>query len=77
MRTMDRKGLGTIVTLLGLLLLVAVTAAACGGGDGGTDTSGGDAGTLAGEIRIDGSSTVYPISEAVADEFQRENGDVR
>ena len=28
-------------------------------------------------IRVDGSSTVYPISEAVAEEFQKENRDLR
>ncbi|MBI4744350.1 MAG: PstS family phosphate ABC transporter substrate-binding protein [Actinobacteria bacterium] len=30
-----------------------------------------------GEVRADGSSTVYPITEAVAEEFQKENPDVR
>jgi phosphate transport system substrate-binding protein len=29
------------------------------------------------EVRADGSSTVYPITEAVAEEFQRERRDVR
>ena len=38
---------------------------ACGGG-GGSDAS-----TLSGAIQIDGSSTVFPIAEAVAEEFQR------
>lgn len=32
---------------------------------------------LSGEVRIDGSSTVGPIAEAVAEEFQKENPDVR
>jgi phosphate transport system substrate-binding protein len=32
---------------------------------------------LQGEIRIDGSSTVYPITEAVAEEFRLEQPDVR
>nr|WP_243895846.1 PstS family phosphate ABC transporter substrate-binding protein [Paenibacillus sp. F411] len=32
---------------------------------------------LSGTIEIDGSSTVYPITEAVAEEFGKENGDVR
>lgn len=31
----------------------------------------------AGEIRIDGSSTVYPITEAMAEEFRTVNSDVR
>jgi phosphate transport system substrate-binding protein len=30
-----------------------------------------DYGSLSGEIRVDGSSTVFPISEAVAEEFSR------
>ncbi|HCX60914.1 PstS family phosphate ABC transporter substrate-binding protein [Aminipila sp.] len=32
---------------------------------------------LAGEIKIDGSSTVFPITEAVAEEFSIENPDVK
>ena len=44
-------------------------ALACGGGG----ESGSEDGSLSGPIEIDGSSTVYPISEAVAEEFQREN----
>ncbi|MGD2044634.1 MAG: PstS family phosphate ABC transporter substrate-binding protein [Gemmatimonadota bacterium] len=48
--------------------------AACGGGSEGGDMGGG---SLAGAVAIDGSSTVFPISEAVAEEFQIENADVR
>jgi len=36
-----------------------------------------DPGRLRGEIRIDGSSTVYPITEAVAEEFRRVAPNVR
>ncbi|HXK32902.1 MAG TPA: PstS family phosphate ABC transporter substrate-binding protein [Dehalococcoidia bacterium] len=42
------------------------------GGGGGIDY-----GSLSGEIRIDGSSTVFPISEAVAEEFRSEASGVR
>ena len=35
-----------------------------------------DYGALKGELNIDGSSTVYPITEAVAEEFQSVAGDV-
>ena len=50
-------------------LLLASLLTACGGG-----TSGGDAATSGPSmIRIDGSSTVFPISEAMAEEFQRAN----
>ena len=34
-------------------------------------------GLLQGQIKIDGSSTVYPITEAVAEEFRRDQPDVR
>lgn len=33
--------------------------------------------TLGGKVVIDGSSTVFPISEAVAEEFQKENATVK
>jgi phosphate transport system substrate-binding protein len=63
------------------LALVCLFAAACGD-DGGT--SGGDASAssgggekLSGTIKIDGSSTVGPLSEAAAEGFQGENGGVR
>ena len=49
-------------------VMVAAVATACGG----TTTGNGEDGTeLSGMIRIDGSSTVFPISEAVAEEFNR------
>ena len=49
-------------------VLIASLVAGCGGGtaDEGTES----AGTV---IEIDGSSTVYPVTEAVAEEFQRAN----
>jgi phosphate transport system substrate-binding protein len=50
-----------------LLLVVLSIASACGGGSKST----GEAGP-GGVIRVDGSSTVFPITEAVAEEFQRE-----
>ena len=49
---------------LGLFTLVV----ACGGGGAG-DQAGGAAESQV--IRVDGSSTVFPITEAVAEEFQR------
>ncbi|HEY7471106.1 MAG TPA: PstS family phosphate ABC transporter substrate-binding protein [Gemmatimonadota bacterium] len=53
-------------------LVLAAGAWACGGGG---ETA--EEGALSGPIEIDGSSTVYPISEAVAEEFQRENPQTR
>ena len=68
--------------LWAVLLSVAMLAlgvAACGDDD--NDTTGGDAagagGDLSGTIRIDGSSTVAPLTEAIAEGFQAENPDVR
>ncbi len=61
------------------LLLGAVVARAAGGG-GGTSPGGSrdpSSEPLSGEIAIDGSSTVYPISAAVAEEFQIENPEVK
>lgn len=53
---------------VGPLLLGAVSlAAACGGGEGGAESGAGD---LTGEVLIDGSSTVFPIAEAIAEEYQ-------
>ena len=48
----------------------ALALVACGGGG---DAAGG-AGELSGNIMIDGSSTVFPITEAVAEEFMAETG---
>jgi phosphate transport system substrate-binding protein len=50
-------------------LMAALTVAACGRGT--TTEQSGDG--LSGAIRVDGSSTVFPISEAVAEEFKRAN----
>ena len=55
-----------------LITVLATLAAACGGGDAG---SGGDG--LSGTVKIDGSSTVAPLSEAAAESFQAENSGVR
>jgi phosphate transport system substrate-binding protein len=49
-----------------LLLGASLALASCGGNsqEGGSD--------LSGSIQIDGSSTVYPVTEAVAEEYRRE-----
>ena len=62
--------------LLSLALAGALLLAACGGGQGGSGSQGdgaGAGGELSGTIKIDGSSTVYPITQAVAEEFMAEN----
>jgi len=66
------------------LACTALVAAACGGDDDDDDDDNGGDGTqaptavakidyskLSGEVRVDGSSTVFPISEAVAEEFSK------
>jgi phosphate transport system substrate-binding protein len=54
-----------------LLLGVAVLVAACGG-----ETDGGEDG-LSGSVSIDGSSTVFPATEAMAEEFMLSHRGVR
>jgi len=55
--------------------VLAVGVAACGSSD--DEASGSGGGDLSGSIRIDGSSTVAPLTEAIAEEFQAENPDVK
>ncbi len=59
-------------TLVALSVLLALVAGACGGSDTTTDGTGGasSAAKLSGTIRIDGSSTVGPLSEAAAELFR-------
>ena len=66
--------------LVGLVAAVALLFAACGDDDDdGTtsQTSTTSASDLSGSIAIDGSSTVFPVTEAVAEEFRSVAPDVR
>ncbi|WP_071515190.1 PstS family phosphate ABC transporter substrate-binding protein [Geitlerinema sp. PCC 9228] len=77
--------------ILASLAIAALTLSACGGqggnqaadnatgeGEGATETAaGGGDSQLSGDVMVDGSSTVFPISEAMAEEFMKENNDVR
>jgi phosphate transport system substrate-binding protein len=60
---------------------LALGAVACGGDDdddgGGGSAGGGGGGDLSGNIRIDGSSTVAPFTQAAAEEFQAQNPGVK
>ena len=59
------------------LALGSLAVAGCGDDDDeGTGTSGGEAASLSGDILIDGSSTVAPLSSAAAEAFAAENGGV-
>ncbi len=87
------RSIGKIATWqrLGLALLVGILAvgiaAACGGEDP-TPTRAASSGAttatqtparedLSGDIEIDGSSTVFPVTAAVAEEFRKEHGGVQ
>ncbi|RYG04305.1 MAG: PAS domain S-box protein, partial [Chitinophagaceae bacterium] len=56
-----------------VLLSLSLALASCGGGK--KDKAAGSG--LTGEVKIDGSSTVYPLSEAVAEEFRNAEGAIR
>jgi phosphate transport system substrate-binding protein len=55
-------------------LALAVGMTACGGGDAGSTST---ASQLSGTIRVDGSSTVYPLTEAAAELFRETNSGVQ
>ncbi len=55
------------------LLLAAILFVGCGGGS----TASSETAAAPSVIQIDGSSTVFPITEAVAEEFQKANQGVR
>jgi phosphate transport system substrate-binding protein len=58
-----------------LSVALAFGIAACGGGD--ERGGGGEERSLAGTIRIDGSSTVFPFADAAGELFNEESPDVR
>jgi phosphate transport system substrate-binding protein len=62
------------VLVIPAVLALGIVVVACGGGAGGEAGSGESAGAL---ITIDGSSTVFPIAEAVAEEFGKANPGIR
>jgi phosphate transport system substrate-binding protein len=63
----------TSVSLLAWLAMATLGVAACGG----SSTPGGASGGATPTVTLDGSSTVFPISEAVAEEFQKIHGNIR
>jgi phosphate transport system substrate-binding protein len=73
-----------LLLMLAAFCALAFGVAACGGDEGETSggntaesSSGSEGGELSGTIKIDGSSTVAPLSEAAAEMFQAENPGVR
>jgi phosphate transport system substrate-binding protein len=82
--TLPRSRLGKLALVLGATALLSL-AVACGDsddeGDDSADSTQAPAATqppqLSGSIAIDGSSTVFPITEAVAEEFGKEQRNVK
>lgn len=72
---MVKKGLRKGFITAGILSIALLTA--CGNNNSNSNSSNGDAAKLSGQIAIDGSSTVFPIMEAVAEEYGKEQGDVK
>ncbi|MBD1372789.1 PstS family phosphate ABC transporter substrate-binding protein [Hazenella sp. IB182357] len=71
--SMFKKGL-----MLGSVVAVLFGGAVgCAQSESGKENPEGNNGGLSGSVTIDGSSTVYPISQAVAEDFMKENKDVR
>ncbi|MCW2962446.1 MAG: phosphate binding protein [Thermoleophilia bacterium] len=62
-----------MVTTIAIVATAGLIGAGCGGDD--NDSASGDS-KLSGTVTADGSSTVFPISQALAEEFQGENGEV-
>lgn len=63
------------LTIVASVSVLALGVTACGGSD--DDSSGENESDLSGTVRIDGSSTVAPLSEAIAEQFQADNPGVR
>lgn len=83
---MLKPGKKSLLTLL--IMIVALTLAACGGTKAaetpaaetpaaGNESNAEETAALSGTIEIDGSSTVFPMAEAIAEEFSKEYKDVR
>ena len=60
-------------------MALSLVLAGCGGAGGSAsgDQGGGGGGAVSGNIAIEGSSTVYPITQAAAELFRQENPDAR
>lgn len=59
------------VSALGAAAIGGIVLFGCGKSE---DIGAGGSGSLSGKILIDGSSTVFPVSQAVAEEFMKEHG---
>ena len=75
---MNRSDLRRSAAPTAAALALALGLAACGGQDqsGGNSPNGGDSAALSGTVRVDGSSTVQPLSSAAAELYAAEQPDV-
>ncbi len=72
----------TSLASVGTLALILAACGGNGGGDqatggGGNNPTSGGGSQESGSVLVDGSSTVFPVSEAMAEEFQREFPNIR
>src|SRR5215216_1635876 len=72
----SRSGRSKSFVVAGLLVALSLVLAGCGGGASGQQNGGGSEG-VSSNINIEGSSTVYPITQAAAELFREENPDAR
>ena len=73
---LSRTGRSRLFVVAGLVMALSLILAGCGGGASGQQNgSGGE--PVSGEVRIEGSSTVQPITQAAAELFREENPDAR
>ena len=71
---LSKTGLARLFVVAGLVMALPLVLAGCGGGASGQEDGGEP---VSGEIRIEGSSTVQPITQAAAELFREENPDAR
>ncbi len=72
MRTNNRR----VSWLIAVIAVLGLVAAACGSDEDSSSSGDGGSSDLSGSVVISGSSTVEPISSAVAETFQEENSGV-
>ena len=72
--SLTRRGLLAGAGATGVAMVAGCTSANQGNGNGGGTN--GDGSSLSGDIEISGSSTVFPLAEAVAEQFQKDHPDV-
>jgi phosphate transport system substrate-binding protein len=72
---LSRSGRSRSFVVVGLIIALLLDLAGCGSGVSGQQNGGGE--PVTGEIRIEGSSTVQPITQAAAELFREANPDAR